>query len=128
MPNTPFTPGSGTVVLANLNVSQGSNGAPQPVFNRLLSFATSGEDLNLVFLMGSDRVSVSAVVTAGDPGQIRWQIDRDPADGEPGVPSIWPATTAGQITSFLPASAGNFRLIAYVDSAVRRRRSTRYRC
>jgi len=86
--------------------------------NSSLDFATSDtQDLMAVFQATSvGTPTVKAVGVAADvANQLRWQIDRDPTDTvATGTPAL-SAQTGGEVV-VTPNTAGNFRLVCYVDA------------
>ena len=90
---------------------------PLAVSDTTLAFATDDASLDFVVLKNSGTVTVNGTNFSGASGgdQIQWQIDRDPTDTvDTGTPTLSGAPGA-QVT-FNPSTAGNFRLIAYIDT------------
>ena len=80
-------------------------------------FATDNGSLDVVVLKNSGVITVTGTNFEGALGgdQVQWQIDRDPTDVvDSGTPTL--TGSPGSQVTFSPSTAGNFRLIAYIDA------------
>ena len=88
------------------------------ITNTSTAFATeSSSDLVTIFQSSTVQMTVSAsgVNPESAASQLRWKIDRDPSDTvTTGLPGL--SATTGAEVSVTPSTAGNFRLIVFVDS------------
>jgi hypothetical protein len=93
--------------------------------NTILAFAAESKppqdptDLAAVIEgSGTVTVAVGNPLPFGSANYINWEIDEDPTDTVPanGNPSPFPGAFSGAQTTFLPNLAGNYRVIAWVDS------------
>jgi hypothetical protein len=74
------------------------------------------EDLMVVFQSSGESITIKAegISPANAGSQLRWKIDRNPADTvATGTPSL--STQTGPQLTLTPTTAGSFRLICYVD-------------
>jgi len=103
---------------ATPNAASGAAPAVSPVIsvNTVSGFAAANSTDLLTVLKNSGTLTVTAtnVQPQADTNQVRWQLDRDPTDTvDTGIPML-SGVAGGQVT-LQPSTAGNFRLIAYVD-------------
>jgi hypothetical protein len=87
---------------------------PQTTSNTTSAFATTDSSLDVVVLKGSGTVTVVGTDFASGDG-VLWKIDRDPSDTVDAA-TLSTASTSDTQATFSPTTAGNFRLIAYIDT------------